>query len=174
MPRRIVNQLILLIIPFIFLGCDGGLAPSQPVSGVTGFSGKITFTGTWPGGIKRTHLIVFKNPILTVNDFSIINLGAISDSITYGSAEINYNSIDNFSVNLFKLVPGNYYYLIVAQSKTQYLSFSRQDWTVAGVYYTGNNYTAPGVLTIVDNKMTTGINIICDFNNPPPQPPGGQ
>jgi hypothetical protein len=174
MPRRVLNKLLLALIALLFLRCDGGLTSPEPETGVTGFTVKITFLGTWPQGVKRTHLMVFKNPVTTADNFSISNLGVISDSIAYGSSVYNFNSINNVSVIYFQAVPGTYPYVVVAQSKTENLSFDRKDWTIAGVYYSGTGTSTPGVLTIEKDKMTKEINITCDFNNPPPQPPGGE
>lgn len=174
MPRRILNKLLLALIAVIFLNCDGGLAPTPPLIEPSGFSGKVTFTGTWPQGIKRTHLVAFKNPILVSTDFFPPNLSIIMDSIAYGSKEYVYNSTDNNFYKGTSIVPGDYAYVVVAQSKTETLSLLRSDWTVAGVYYAGTDTTTPGILRIEKDKMTKQINIICNFNNPPPQPPGGQ
>jgi hypothetical protein len=173
MPRRVLNKLLLALITLIFFSCNGGLEPTPPLIEPTGFSGRVIFKGNWPEGIKRTHLVAFKNPLQTAADFFPPNLSIIMDSIAYGTREHSYNSIyDNF----FKgssIEPRNYSYVVVAQSKSASLSLLRSDWTVAGVYYAGIDTTAPGVLKIVKDRMTKEINIICDFNNPPPQPPGG-
>lgn len=173
MPRRILNKLLLASITLLFFSCNGGLDPTPPLIEPTGFSGKVIFKGNWPEGIKRTHLVAFKNPLLAATDFFPPNLSIIMDSIAYGSREYVYNSNYNNFFSGGNIEPGNYSYVVVAQSKTPSLSLLRSDWTVAGVYYAGIDTTTPGVLKIVKDKMTHEINIICDFNNPPPQPPGG-
>ena len=61
----------------------------------------------------------------------------------------------------------------MAQSKTVDLSLKRSDWFVAGVYYSPGDSTNPGQITITEGVILDSINIICDFDNPPPQPPGG-
>ena len=160
--------------PVLFLSCGGGIEPPAPEIGITGFSGKITFVGTWPAGIKRTHLVVFKNPINTPNDFFPPNLSIIIDSVAYGSTTFTYNSADDNFISNSPVEPGDYAYVVVAQSKTPDLSLLREDWTVAGIYYANNDYSKPGVLRIEKDKMTKDVNITCDFDNPPPQPPGGK
>jgi len=169
--RGILNIVFLGVISAIVISCNGGLEPEPPAAGVTGFTGKVTFTGNWPKGIKRTHLVAFKTPIVQVTDFFPPNLSIILDSIPYGTREYNFNSV----VNNFggEILPGDYAYVVVAQSKTPLLSLLREDWTVAGVYYAPGNSSFPGTLRIEKDKTTQNINIICDFNNPPPQPPGG-
>ncbi len=44
-------------------GCDKGIAPVSEETQQAGFSGTINFVGTWPDSIKRTHLVVFKDPV---------------------------------------------------------------------------------------------------------------
>jgi len=173
MKREILNAFFLAAFVFLNLSCGGGLEPSEAETGITGFSGKITFIGDWPEGIKRTHLVVFKDTIIDENDFFPPNLSIIIDSVAYGTSVFTYNSEDNNFIEGSAVEAGTYSYVVVAQSKTETLSLFRSDWTVAGVYYAGSDSTNPGVLKIEKGKMTKNINIICDFNNPPPQPPGG-
>jgi len=156
-------------------GCDKGISPTSAnyQTGKTGFSGKVTFTGTWPAGIKRTHIVVFRNIIQTSDDFYPPNFSFIIDSIPYRSSSFTYNSIDNNFISLFTLGTGDYNYIVVAQSKTPDISLERADWNIVGIYYNGNDKSKPGIMTIQNGQMTTGIDINVDFNNPPPQPPGG-
>ena len=167
---------ITLILAVTFIGsCDKGIEPLPPApSGPTGFSGKVTFTGNWPQDIKRTHVVVFKEPILSSGDFFPPNLSFVIDSIPNGTKEFVYNSIDNNFISTFTLAPGSYKYIVVAQSKTPTLSLSRKDWFVVGVYTTDGKQADPGTMFISQGYITTGIDINVDFNNPPPQPPGGE
>jgi hypothetical protein len=59
------------------------------------------------------------------------------------------------------------------QQSTEVLSLARKDWFVSGVYYASGDTTTPGVMVIPDSTFVKNININVDFNNPPPQPPGG-
>lgn len=155
----------------LIVSCDKGIEPSEPnLPG--GFSGTVTFIGTWPSDIKRTHIVVFKNPLITADDFSIENFAFIVDTISYNSTEFIYNSFDdNYLEDIITLYPGNYKYVVVAQSKTPEISFQRNDWTVVGVYCNNNDQTSPASLIIQSNRITPDVNIVVDFNNPPPQPP---
>jgi hypothetical protein len=163
---------IILFLPLILLlaGCDKGIAPVTEAE-ETGFSGNVIFKGEWPDSVKRTHIIVFKNPINSAADFNILNLAYIGPEIPFGSSEINYNTVLDSS--FVKIKAGTYKYIVVAQSATEEVSFERKDWYVAGIYYANDNTAASGTLTIPENTLVKGINITCDFNNPPPQPPGG-
>jgi len=152
----------------ILVRCNGGIEPGlqQP-----GFSGTITFIGEWPDSINITILVLFKNELKDSSDFSAENLQYVSEIIPKGVKSYKYNTLEN---SLFgKVDPGTYAYLAVAQSPKSSISLSRKDWTIAGVYYTKNDNTHPGKVTIPENTFLENLNITCNFNNPPPQPPGG-
>jgi hypothetical protein len=174
--KKILAAIVTLALFSLIAGCDKGIEPEPIKTGVTGFSGKVTFIGNWPAGITRTHIFVFKNPILSSQDFSFLNLSFVIDPIPYQSTEFIINSPDqnyiehNFGLN-FKLTPGEHSYVMVAQSKTPVISFDRKDWVIVGVYCINGDQSKPKTLTILDREITTGVDIIVDFNNPPPQPP---
>jgi hypothetical protein len=160
--------LILFSFAVLNLSCGEGIAPEPIVQ--TGFSGTVTFIGGWPTGVTRTHIVVFKDPLLTAGDFNAFNLKFVSAEIPFGSSGFNYNSVDTAVV---KIGEGEFSYVAVAQQKTPNVSLNRKDWFVVGLYYAGGDTTKPGKLIIPQNTLVRGINIKCDFNNPPPQPPGG-
>lgn len=168
-----MSRLTILFSFFILIlnGCNGGIGP-QPENTQTGFSGKITFIGQWPDSVKRTHLVIFKNPLLSSSDFSAFNLSYVSVGIPFGSTEFNFSSLDSSVVpGTGEFKAGDYAYVAVAQSSTQDVSLDRVNWYVVGLYYNEDDSTKPGVLTIPENTFVRNINIVCDFNNPPPQPP---
>ena len=164
-----MKTIVILIIAVIISGCDKGLAP-EPVAEEAGFSGAITFSGTWPDSVQRTHLIVFRDPINSAGDFNFENLGYVSPGIPNGAEIYNYNTNDTA---LVPIKAGTYSYVAVAQSKTPELALVREAWYVVGVYYNPGDTTHPGTLYIPENTLVKDINILCDFDNPPPQPPGG-
>jgi hypothetical protein len=149
-------------------GCGKGISPEpEQVKQQSGFGGTITFKGKWPDSVKYTRLIVFINPLAADSDFSINNLGFLSDAIPNNTESVIYNS----SVNpLVPIKPGKYSYIAVVQSKTLLLP-KRELWTVAGVYYNNGDTTKPGILNLHEGQFINDVNIICDFNNPPTQPP---
>jgi hypothetical protein len=165
---KFIIVILSAILVFFILSCGEGIAPEPIVQ--TGFSGTITFIGDWPAGVTRTHIVVFKDPLLSAGNFNAFNLKFVSVEIPYGSASFSYNSADTSVVPISE---GEYFYVAVAQQKTPTVSLNRKDWYVVGVYYAGGDTTKPGKLIIPNNTLVQNINIICDFNNPPPQPPGG-
>ena len=167
-----LKKLILIFfIGLIFLSCGEGIAPEpEGKTKTTGFGGILVFKGKWPEGIKRTHIVAFRKPLNSVGDFNAFNLGFVSDSILYGSKSMFYNSNIN---PLLEIIPGEYSYVAVAQSRTPEISINRKDWYVIGVYYGNGDKTSPAKLIIPKDEYVTNINITCDFDNPPTQPPGG-
>lgn len=171
MIKKIISLFIILTI-IIINGCDKGIEPEpEKPTGPSGFSGKITFIGNWPDDVKRTHLVVFKKIIQTSEDFFPPNLSFVSDSIPYKSTEFTYNSLENNFLPILQLGPGEYSYVVVAQSKTSEISLDRKDWYVVGIYCVNGDQTTPAKLIIQSGKITENVNIIVNFNNPPPQPP---
>ena len=69
---------------------------------------------------------------------------------------------------------GDFAYLAVAQTTETEIQLVRSAWVVAGVYNSEGDSSEFGKLTIPPGTFLKDINIICDFNNPPPQPPGGE
>jgi len=164
--------IILLTVIFI-VSCDRGLAPTEPgLENKTGFGGTITFLGNWDSEITQTNIVLFKNPLLSGADFNIQNLKYLSTSIPFGSSDYIYNTID--SISFGNVEAGSYAYLAVVQTKADPITLDRKDWFVVGVYQSRALGSEPGEITIERNKFKFDVNIICDFNNPPPQPPGGK
>ena len=170
--KSLINFLLFSFLIILLQSCGKGISPLPPQE--AGFSGTITFKGTWPDSIQRTHLVIFKNPLLSSSDFSALNLRYVSLEIPYGITQYHINSLDSAYVPIGgHIAPGEYSYVCVAQSKTPQLSLNRKDWFVVGVFYSLGDTTKPGKLIIPENTFIKDINIVCDFNHPPPQPPGG-
>lgn len=166
------KTLIILITGLFFYSCGEGISP-EPEGKIKakGFGGEVVFKGNWPAGITRTLIVAFKNPLISTGDFNAFNLGFVSDTIPYGTSSITYNSLNN---PLLEILPGEYSYVAVAQSRTPTISLNRKDWTVVGVYSSNGDESTPGKLIISQDEFVPDINIICDFDNLPPQPPGGE
>jgi hypothetical protein len=165
---------ILIFLPLLLiLGCDKGIVPAsvEEEQQKAGFSGTITFSGTWPDSVKNTILVVFINPLNSPASFSVFNVGYISHPIPYGVTKFDFSTM--IDSGFVPIQAGTYSYVAVAQSKKAALSLNRSDWVVAGIYYVNGDTSSPGKLDIPPNTLVKNVNIICDFNNPPPQPPGG-
>jgi hypothetical protein len=170
-------QAVFLILILFAIACDdNGIEPKPeiPADKVSGFHGKVTFVGVWPDSIKRVFVVVFQNPLLTPEDFTIFNLKYLSREIPLGSLAYEFSSLDSAFIPSVPgpFPPGTYAYIAVTQQSTDELSLARKDWFVSGIYYANNDTTSPGIMVIPDSTFVENINIKVDFNNPPPQPPG--
>jgi hypothetical protein len=163
----------LLLLSFIFISCDHGISPRPPES--SGFSGNVLFLSSWPDSVKRSFLVVFENPLLAPEDFTIDNLKFLSREIPLGVQSHEFSSLDSAFIppTPGPFPSGSYAYVAVVQQFTELLSLARKDWIVSGIYYAQGDTTKPGTMTIPDNTFVKNINITVDFNNLPPQPPGG-
>lgn len=165
--------LLYIFIGLIFISCGKGLSPSSPDEEVlsgTGFSGTITFEGSWDDSIKWTVFILFKDSLKSESDFIITNFKYVSSPIPFGVNSYSFNTLtDSSALNL--ITPGEYDYLCVAQSKVEMLSLSRDAWFIAGIYAKESLPSEARKLQITDGLLVEDVNILCDFDNPPPQPP---
>ena len=169
-----IFKYIFIILPLLLIiGCNKGIVPNsvEEEQQKAGFSGTITFKGAWPDSVKNTILIVFKDPLNSPASFNVFNVGYISHPIPYGITEFNFSTIADSG--FVPIQAGTYSYIAIVQSKKAALSLNRADWNVAGIYYADGDTSQPGKLDIPQNTIVKNVNIICDFNNPPPQPPGG-
>ncbi len=164
------QRFLIILLSIILLSCDKGLSPDMAEIKV-GFGGEVTFIGEWDKEVTQTHIVLFKEPLLSKDDFNVFNLKYVSDSIPNGTQLYKYNTKESSLIE--SIEPGDYAYLAVAQSKREVLSLDRKDWVVVGVYYNKGDTTQPGILTLPEGTFVDSINIVCDFNNPPPQPPSG-
>ena len=163
--------LIILFAGLILISCDEGLSPDL-ADAKSGFGGTISFVGDWNPEITQTHLVVFKDPLLSITDFNVFNLSFVSESIPNGSLTYQYSTNDGDAL-ISSVGAGKYSYIAVAQCLRDTITLNREDWIVVGVYYSNENKTVPGELSLLEGAFLENINITCDFNNLPPQPPGG-
>lgn len=163
--------IILFSISFLVLSCDKGLSPDLADEN-SGFGGTVTFSGGWDPDIKQTHVVAFKEPLSSVDDFNVFNLSYVSESIPNGSKFYDY-STNNTEALISVIEPGKVAYIAVAQSLRDTITLNRTDWFVIGLYFSQNDSVNPGIINVRQGQYLENININCDFNNPPPQPPGG-
>lgn len=173
--KKIIKLLYIVLIIIFTFSCEKGISPLPEKPEISGFEGTIVFTSAWPDSIRRTYLVIFKNPLLQASDFVIFNLKYLSNEIPFGTQVHKFSSLDTaiIPVSPGPFEVGEYHYVAVAHQTTEELSLARKDWFVSGIYYTNNDTTKPGVLRIEENKITRNVNIKVDFNKLPTQPPGG-
>ena len=172
--RKYLKLFILVAVScLVIISCDHGIEPVPYES--SGFSGTIRFVSEWPDTVKRSFIVVFKNPLLSDSDFVVTNLRFLSREIPLGVETHDFSSLDSAYIPATPgpFPSGSYAYVAVVQQSTDELSLARKDWFVSGIYYTNGDTITPGVMVIPDSTFVKNINITVDFNNPPPQPPGG-
>lgn len=171
--RKYIWLILTAVTIFLAIACDHGIEPLEAET--SGFSGTITFVSDWPDSVKRSFLVVFKNPLLADSDFVVTNLKFLSTEIPLGVSVHNFSSLGSSYIppEPGPFAAGTYGYVAVVQQSTDVLSLARKDWFVSGVYYANGDTTKPGAMVIPDSTFVRNINISVDFNNPPPQPPGG-
>jgi hypothetical protein len=155
----------------IVISCDEGLSPDLAEE-KSGFGGTVSFIGDWNPEINQTHVVAFKNPLISVDDFNVFNLSFVSEAIPNGTKSYDYSTNDT-SALISVIEPGEIAYIAVAQSLRDTITLNRKDWIVIGLFYSENDSTNPGKINVNQGQFIENINIDCDFNNPPPQPPGG-
>jgi|SRR5271169_1587643 len=159
--RSTVVGILIVLLMFVFVSCDQGLAPvslSVPPSGIRGF----VFFNHWPpaDSVVDLRLAALKNPP-TLNLINEVLQGEAQFTNTlspYGADSIAYTLI---------LTPGKYVYIGVAQ---QFGPNIQQDWRVVGVYHAVGESMNPDSVTVPADSIVNGINVYVDFNNIPPQP----
>ena len=166
--------MILVGLNIFLTGCESehGIEPKPIPEQEFGFGGNIVFYGAWPDTVKLVVLIVFKDPLLTPEDFVLTNVGYLRNPLPLGIQTFKYSSLDSSIVPLIQMdpPPSEYHYAAVASAKE--FSLSPKDWFVRGVYYINENTSTPGTISIPKDGYVDNINIYCDFDHPPPQPPG--
>ena len=164
-------QIFIIFLLAVFVSCDKGLSPDLAEE-KAGFGGTVNFSGEWNPDIIQTHVVVFREPLLTIDDFNVFNLSFVSGTITNGTVNYNYSTNDEDAL-ISTIEPGTISYIAVAQSLRDTITLNREDWIVVGLYYSDNDSSVPGTLTLKEGVFINGVNINCDFSNLPPQPPGG-
>jgi hypothetical protein len=172
---KLIKSLTVILLIYSSFSCDQGISPLPEQPEISGFEGTISFVSPWPDSIRRTHLVIFKNPLLQPSDFVLTNIKYISNEIPFGVQSHRFSSLDTALIPPLPgpFEPGDYAYVAVAHQTTEEISLARKDWFVSGIYYANNDTTKPGILKIQENKVTRNVNIKVDFNRLPTQPPGG-
>lgn len=164
-----MKKLLLFTLLLVIASCDTGLAPEGNTFEDPGISGKITFIGNWSPDVTRTHIVIFKDSLNSQSDFNALNLRYVSLEIPFGVSEYTYSTQDEATLENIKA--GEYAYFAVAQSTTPALSLNRADWNVVGLW--SNSSGQPATIVVPSGTLLKNINIVCDLDNPPVQPPGG-
>ena len=147
------------ILSLFILSCDHGLKPSGEKIQKPGFGGTIYFKGSWPDTVYEVRVVAFR--IYPPED--------IANEILQGRAKFTDELPLNVPSTDYKLFtePGEWQYVITAM---RYGEDILKDWMVIGVYDETPEDTIPTPVFVPENKFVRGIDMVCDFENPPPQP----
>jgi hypothetical protein len=148
--------------------CDHGLVPppEEPELMKPGFGGAIWYSGKWPpsDSLKDLRIVAFRDfppkdivsEVLSGNAEVYPPLG--SSSLPFGVDSTNYS---------FFVPAGTYEYIAVAQ---QYGPNVFADWKAVGVYTMDPYSATPATVVVPSGPFVWGIDLIVDFDHPPPQP----
>ena len=154
----------------VFVGCNRGLAPTQPSSSVQmGFGGTVRFVSAWPPSDS-----VFDVRVVAFSNYPPSN---ILTEVSSGQAKV-YPALGANKVPLFADSLSYTFYLdsaatfryvaVVIQNGSNYL----QDWKVVGAYGYSHGAGQPDSVVVTPDSFVNGINIDVDFKNTPPNPLG--
>jgi hypothetical protein len=159
----------------VLAGCDKGLAPPapEPWTEFSGFSGVLHFQN-WPplDSVQELRVVAFRH--FPSDSSSILQLLISGEAVVYppiGAKSLLRYGADTISyvmtTDSSSLQVGTYEYVVVAQ---KYGSNIFTDWKPAGLYTKtiGSFDRAP--VEVVLHRITPGLDIYCDFHNPPPKP----
>lgn len=154
---------LLFILLLLFYSCDHGLKPPATETSTQyeepGFGGTVYFKGTWPDTIYDLRVVAFRNyPPKNIINEVIEGKAKFSQSLPKRVDSVRYEVLAD---------TGKWEYVVVA---LQYGANIFSDWKAIGVYDTTIADTIPTPIYIPYGRFLRGINITCDFNNPPPQP----
>ncbi len=159
--------LFLAITPILLSSCDGGLALPPDVE--PGIAGVLTVQGPWPPPDSVKTLWVFASQIFPI-DSSKVATGILTNKILlYPSIaeSLPYNiTVRPFN---FALPPATYYYIGVLQRFGDNL-LDPKSYRVVGVFSDTSGVGFPRIVEVRDFEVVTGVNIVIDFYNLPPQP----
>jgi hypothetical protein len=160
----------LIIICIILVYCDGGLAPPELL---TGISGTLYFAGTWPPADSLNNLLLFASSIWPLDSAKVVNgllknpstifvYPGLNDHLPYYVDSIRYT---------FPLDPGTYRYIgVIQQIKSDFLINGIRVFRVVGFFKDSSDSSQPGVVVVNNVEVVSGINFTVDFHNPPAQP----
>lgn len=157
------GKLFIIFFLLSFYSCDHGLKPPEVDTSTQyeepGFGGIVYFKGTWPDTIYDLRVVAFRNyPPKNIISEVIEGKAKFSQSLPRRVDSAKYEVLTD---------TGRWEYIVVA---LQYGANIFSDWKAIGVYDTTKSDTIPTPLYIPPGRFIRGINIVCDFRNPPPQP----
>ncbi len=174
MIGRLLPVLVLVTSVLLCAGCDKGLNPDP-----SGFSGTIHLIN-WPppDSVWELRLVAFKNPPTdSSNLFLEWTRGNVLVYPPIGTTAFKKTDSTGRFVDSIKYTvliqgidvdePVRYSYVALAW---RYSPNIFTDWRPAGLYAPQPYSFVPKPLVIAKHQFITGVDLYCDFRNPPPRP----
>lgn len=162
------SGILFLVLLLFCSGCDKGLAPLNEPSG---FSGVIRFKN-WPQNVYELRLLAFSKFPSDSASLLLTLLGggaAVIPAVgTPGFPKDGRDSLQySFTTEGSTLQVGNYEYIVFAW---RYGTGLFSDWRPAGVYTLSPSTFTPTPVRVLLHRIQPNVDILVDFNNPPPRP----
>ncbi len=170
--KVIMKNLLIILLFFLIISCDHGLAPPPKEKIEQGIAGTIYYKGKFPDSLKEHRLFAAKmfRKFRSMNEIMSLILSG-SDSIQiYPSilqSPLSLTKEDSIKYK-FVLPPALYRYIAVAQTSGGIFDSSK--WQIVGVYSRDTVNWPPSQVLVGTGYFVDSVNITVDYNNPPPQP----
>lgn len=151
MNKKTKFKILFLTCLFLSSSCDiqRGLHPVK----ITGISGSVTFSGSWPQETEWVRVVTFSKKPRPDNFVEFIAfLKSLSDPVPMNAKSYEY---------VLQLDPGIYEWIVVAwQAKDQLITEVR----MLGEYTGSDTGSVSQPVNVEADKLTKNIDIIADFN----------
>ncbi len=169
-----MKKTLLVVCAVVALSCDGGLSPIPPPK--PALRGTVYFQrGTWPGTPTSpdslANLWVFASQQYPLDSALVFN-GLFSEPPTiflYPSVATNLPFYVDSVQYEFELPAGVYKYVGVIQHITPDFN-SIRSLRVVGYYVDPGDSSRPLQATVLNDAVTSGVDVVVDFHHLPPQP----
>lgn len=169
MSARRISGLTLRVLCLIVLSCNGGLEPPSTSGPATGgsFAGLITFLN-W-GAVDTLY-------DLRLVAFTSFPPGDIVTDVLQGRAVV-YPALQNENPLALRGTDSLMYTVIAPARTFPYVVVAHRfgpdafnDWRPVGQYDLDTNFSVPSSMIVEVGRITSGVDIVVDFANPPPVP----
>lgn len=155
------------ILTILFVSCDGGLGLPPLIE--PALEGTVTVVSPWPPQDSVKNLWLFASQIFPVTSSNIFTGIVDGRIIVYPGLSLDSSFIYNVNVQPYhvRVPPATYYYIGMLARHADSL-FNTNSYRVVGIL--ADTTGQPLVLTVREGEVLSGLDIVVDFYNLPPQP----